>query len=388
MQIANDFTALTTNLVWTDDFGDVRTEITFGFADRAFAHHIPETTPQMRASVQALTPAEMAVARQAFQSWEDTTIIDFTEVNAAQADIIVTLTDFRSDTDLDDTLGFAFQPEGDELDGDIFIDLPFSDSLPLYIHEIGHSLGLDHSFDGARVFGDLSLDRIENTIMGDADFEDATGPGAFDIQAIQSMYANGAPAPDPDPDPDPTPDPDPEPTIDATAGPDALTGGSGADVILGLGGADTINGGLGRDTIEGNGGRDVLNGNQGRDDIDGGGGRDQINGNGGRDMLAGGGGRDALNGGGGADTLDGGRGRDMLTGGNGADLFVFSNGGPRDTITDFTFDIDRIEFVGANSIDDLIFSDIGGGAVVRFGNAKVLIEGVDSIDLISDDFLF
>ena len=386
MQIANDFTALTTNLVWEGNQGNVRTEITFGFADAPFAHHVPETTPQMRASVQALKPAEMAIARQAFQSWEDATIIDFTEVNVNQADIIVTVTDFRSDTDLDDTLGFAFQPEGDELDGDIFIDIPFADSLPLYIHEIGHSLGLDHTFDGARIFGDLSLDRIENTIMGDADFEDATGPGAFDILAIQSMYANGAPAPDPNPDP--TPDPDPNPTIPATNGPDVLIGSTGADVIAGLGGADTITGGRGRDTIDGNGGRDELSGNQGRDVIDGGAGRDLINGNGGRDMLDGSGGRDALNGGGGADTLDGGRGKDVLTGGNSADLFVFSNGGPRDTITDFTFDIDRIEFVGANSIDDLIFTDIAAGTVVRFGNAKVLIEDVDSFDLISDDFLF
>ena len=113
-----------------------------------------------------------------------------------------------------------------------------------------------------------------------------------------------------------------------------------------------------------------------------------INGNGGRDILEGGGGRDALNGGAGADTLNGGRGRDEVTGGNGADLFVFSNGGPRDTITDFTFDLDQIQFVGANSFDDLIFNDIAAGAVVRFGNAKVLIEDVDSIELIEDDFLF
>ncbi len=380
MQIANDFTALTTDLVWRDDFGNPRADITFGFADRPFAHHIPETTPQMRASVQALTPAEMAVARQAFQSWEDATIIDFTEVAAENADIIVTLTDFRSDTDLDDTLGFAFQPQGEELDGDIFIDLPFSDDLPLYIHEIGHSLGLDHTFDGERVFGDLSLDRIENTIMGDADFDAATGPGTFDIQAIQAMYADGAPSPAPDSPIEPDPN--------ATAGPDLLIGGDSADVIIGLGGADTITGGRGRDTLSGNRGRDEISGNQGRDVIEGGGGRDLIEGNGGRDMLSGDGGRDMLDGGAGADTLNGGRGRDELTGGLGADLFVFSNGGPRDTITDFTFDIDQIQFVGANSIDDLIFGDIAAGAVVRFGAAKVLIEDVESDDLIEDDFLF
>ena len=378
MQIANDFTALTTNLVWEDNQGNVRTEITFGFADRPFAHHIPETTPQMRASVQALTPAEMAVARQAFQSWEDATIIDFTEVDVDQADIIVTLTDFRSDTDLDDTLGFAFQPEGDELDGDIFIDIPFSDSLPLYIHEIGHSLGLDHTFDGARVFGNLSLDRIENTIMGDADFENATGPGTFDIQAIASMYGSDVPAPTPGP----------APVFEATRGADLLIGSADADEISGLGGADTIKGGRSADTLMGNGGRDDIRGNAGRDQIDGGGGRDLIAGDGGRDMLDGGRGRDMLNGGAGADTLDGGFGKDVLTGGTGSDLFVFSTGGPRDTITDFLFDIDQIQIVGANNIGDLTFGDTASGAIVRFGNTKVLIEGVDSEELISDDFLF
>lgn len=387
MQIANDFTALITELVWRDEQGGIRTDITYGFADRPFSHHIPETTPQMRASVQAFTAEEMAVVRAAFRSWDKATVIDLTEVAAEEADIIITLTDFRSDTDLDDTLGFAFQPEGDELDGDVFIDLPFSDDLPLYIHEIGHSLGLDHTFDGDRIFGDLSLDRIENTIMGEADFDDATGPGAFDIQAIQFMYADGAPGPVVVADT----------TADASSVADFLIGGDDADQIAGLRGGDTIIGGRGADTLRGGGGEDDIAGDGGRDDIagggrgdtlDGGGGRDQISGNGGRDLLLGGGGRDALNGGAGADTLNGGRGRDEMTGGNGADLFVFSNGGPRDTITDFTFDIDQIQFVGANSFDDLIFSDIADGAIVRFGNAKVLVEGIDSFELIEDDFLF
>lgn len=387
MQIANDFTALISGLAWTDEQGEIRTEITFGFADQPFAHHIPETTQQMRASVQALSPAEMAVARAAFRSWDRATVIELSEVAAEEADIIVTLTDFRSDPDLDNTLGFAFQPVGDELDGDIFINLPFADSLPLYIHEIGHSLGLDHTFDGDRVFSDLSLDQIENTILGEADFEDAIGPGTFDIQAIQATYVGDASAPALVGDT----------TADATGTPDFLIGFDGVDEISGLRGADTIMGERGADMLRGGGGADSILGGGGRDDIAGGGrgdtleggfGRDMIAGNGGRDMLFGDGGRDQLDGGNGADTLDGGRGRDELTGGNGADLFVFSNGGPRDTITDFTFDIDQIQFVGANSFDDLIFSDIDAGAVVKFGNARVLVEGVDSFDLIEDDFLF
>ena len=126
-------------------------------------------------------------------------------------------------------------------------------------------------------------------------------------------------------------------------------------------------------------GRDVLNGGGGRDDLRGGLGADRLNGDGGRDLLAGGAG---------ADTLDGGRGRDDLTGGLGDDLFVFSVGGLRDTITDFAFDQDRMQIVGANSFDDLDIVDAAAGAVVSFGAIRVLVEGVEAFDLIEDDFLF
>src|SRR4051794_21214186 len=48
-------------------------------------------------------------------------------------------------------------------------------------------------------------------------------------------------------------------TLTGTAGDDpALTGTSGADVIVGLGGNDTINGGAGNDLICGNAGNDTI----------------------------------------------------------------------------------------------------------------------------------
>ena len=64
------------------------------------------------------------------------------------------------------------------------------------------------------------------------------------------------------------------------------------------------------------------------------------------DILNGGSGADILNGGLGADTLNGGFGADLLTGGSGANLFVYNgrlDGG--DTITDFAFGVDKLQFV-------------------------------------------
>ncbi|WP_377480955.1 MAG: cadherin-like domain-containing protein [Microcoleus anatoxicus] len=64
------------------------------------------------------------------------------------------------------------------------------------------------------------------------------------------------------------------------------------------------------------------------------------------DILNGGSGADIISGGSGADTLNGGIGADLLTGGSGADIFVYNgplDGG--DTITDFAFGVDKLQFV-------------------------------------------
>ena len=42
MQIANDFTALTTTLVWEDESGAPRPDITYGFATETYSHHRSE----------------------------------------------------------------------------------------------------------------------------------------------------------------------------------------------------------------------------------------------------------------------------------------------------------------------------------------------------------
>jgi Ca2+-binding RTX toxin-like protein len=96
--------------------------------------------------------------------------------------------------------------------------------------------------------------------------------------------------------------------IVGTAGADALSGTSAAELILGLDG---------NDTIKGRGGRDVLCGHQGADVIDAAGGNDRVYGYEGADQITGGSGNDELYGGDGTDRLSGGDGADLVAGESG-----------------------------------------------------------------------
>ena len=82
---------------------------------------------------------------------------------------------------------------------------------------------------------------------------------------------------------------------------EAVTGGSGDDVIAGSEEADTLTGGLGADLLLGGGGGDFLDGDRvasvgpgGDDTIKGGAGRDNIEGDRGSDRLRGGSGKDYI----------------------------------------------------------------------------------------------
>ena len=75
-------------------------------------------------------------------------------------------------------------------------------------------------------------------------------------------------------------------------------------------------------------------------------------------MLAGGQGHDRLEGGGGADTLTGGTGNDFLRGGTGNDTYLFSRGDGQDTISDWDYGTDAIQFGAGISAADIIVSQV------------------------------
>jgi Ca2+-binding RTX toxin-like protein len=98
-----------------------------------------------------------------------------------------------------------------------------------------------------------------------------------------------------------------------------MTGGSGADELIGTPGRDVIVAGGGADQIWGRGGDDLICAGSGTDQVQGGAGRDRIYGQSGGDHLQGGRNDDRLMAQGGNDELDGNRGDDVLRGGSGFD---------------------------------------------------------------------
>jgi Ca2+-binding RTX toxin-like protein len=107
-----------------------------------------------------------------------------------------------------------------------------------------------------------------------------------------------------------------------------LTGGAGADDLVGDGGTDTLDGGTGVDSLTGNGGADELTGGEDGDSLHGGAGADTLTAGGGADLLTGGSESDELDAGDGADSLLGGAGDDSLDGGTGNDSFEDGAGAP------------------------------------------------------------
>lgn len=285
------------------------------------------------------------------------------------------------------------------------------------LHELGHSLGLDHPPDPSQVMYDFY--QTDTTLR----------LGTGDMAGIDVIYGGGGGR---------------VPLVGSFAG-DVIdrSGQSQGEIIFGLAGNDTIFGGSGNDRISGGSGNDTIHGGAGDDDIAnlmgdgtilagpgndrvfGGIGRNTIDGGPGDDLLVGGTGPDTLIGGSGRDVIigdppgapyfgndriDGGPGDDLLMGGGGADVFVFRATGGNDLVARFDVDwadplasravgpdfvpgIDRIEFeTGTFSTPEEVFaatSDVGGSAVIRWSaTTSITLFGVTEGELTADSFIF
>ncbi|PCH73727.1 MAG: hypothetical protein COC12_04635 [Rhodobacteraceae bacterium] len=188
-------------------------------------------------------------------------------------------------------------------------------------------------------------------------------------------------------------------------GDDTIKAGSGDDIVSGGIGNDLMHGGAGDDNLKGDGGNDRIFAGAGDDVINGGGGKDKMYGKAGNDVLSGGSGQDTLygqigddlvNGNGGNDQLRGGKGDDVLNGGSGNDIFIFFSGGGDDIIEDFnaTNNNEKIDLSGVTAISNIAqlnaaASQVGTDVLIKTGGGNsILLTGVDLTDLGNGDFIF
>ena len=390
--------------------------ITFGF-DPSFYSNI---------SIGSGSIGDFEVAAEfALETWATVANIDFAPAPVGtQADLTITMSFLAGSTIGQALTSFNELGAVDEVTSSVVtldsseVWSPFGEvGLNFYnvvLHEVGHSLGLDHPDDPTQVM--YAFYNSDQTLS----------LGAGDIAGIQFIYGTARDVilgtlSDDRLDRSLTSIGE---DIFALAGDDLVFGTQGDDEISGGSGDDVISGGAGADLIADMTGDGILRGGDGDDRIFAGIGNSNLGGDAGNDILVGGTGADTLLGGSGNDLilgdpagapvygndrLDGGTGNDLLMGGGGADVFVFRATGGADTIAAFEVDwLDPAATAPAGrdftpGLDVIVFESgtfssaaqvhaatetVDGSAVITFGSATMTIFGVTEAELSADSFIF
>jgi serralysin len=282
--------------------------VTFSFMDAA-----PEyATDSEKNGFAALTDAQKALTRLAFQEWAAVANLTFVEVSDDGDGGQIRFG--RNHIQSVGVLGYSYTPPAAGRDhhingdaaGDIYLNANNAAVTNaeqgnygywVYVHEIGHSLGLKHpgNYDNDPADGPFlpdAEDHTGNTIMlynpqnSDAPAEGSYNVGAYDALAVQYLYGSRDPA--------------------GTQLGNLRYGDEHAELLIGsFSDANVLWGLGGDDTISGRAGDDSIMAGDGDDSVIAGDGDDLISGNDGNDTIRGGNGADSLEGGAGADHLFG-----------------------------------------------------------------------------------
>jgi Ca2+-binding RTX toxin-like protein len=472
MPVVSDYTALLYATNWNGEnaTNNGRSAIlTYSFSTSPQPYLSPSYSQDFINSFQPMNEFQKSQGRLAFNQWGAASGLIFVEVPAGTGSLQIGNFDFQYSSS-PTAAGFASTPsvtiyknyggfQGNSFistyssAGDIFFDRTYanaayaqSDLLHVFLHEIGHALGLKHPFEGTTTLNP-ALDNGAQTVMSYTSPRSLT-LGPLDTQAIQYLYGTNA--------------------VDGTnltgwnwnaatsvltqvglATDDQIIGGYQADVINGLGGNDVLAGMEGNDALIDLSGNNLMFGGDGNDTLTAGSGNDDIFGDNGYNEAAGlffdtldysaavsaitvnlafsffAGGRsyeafgadigqdhlgaiDAIRSGGGNDlftagsaalTVYAGLGRDTLNGGSGND--VFEGGGGNDTfdggagIDTAAFSANRLNYGLAKSGGGYVITDLRGGSPdgvdtltgverIRFGAATMSAEAFTPVSFNGD----
>jgi len=391
MPVVSDFTALLSGTSWNGGATVGRGAfLTYSFEVVAQTYLGADYTAQFLGSVAALSPTERAAARTALEAWAQVSGLVLFEVPAGQGDIRFAKYDLSlAPIELRTSGGFTNYPDvfvgpvsvrATLGGGDVFLPKTITASPYVLLHEIGHALGLKHSFEdlgGTAPTLAPALDTAAQTVMSYTGVGGVDRLGPLDVQAIQHLYggpgADGAHL--------------------ASWSWDPVryiltqTGTAGADTVLGVGTGDVMTGGSGADVLAGMNGDDSLLGGEGADRLYGDLGGDSVDGGAGDDAISGGDGTNYLRGGDGADSIVGGAGFDDINGNMGDDTCV-SGGGD-----DWVVGGKDNDSLAGSAGQNLVYGNIGadtcdGGAgndIVRGGQDNDVLLGAAGDDFVSGD---